>query len=223
MQADEVREAIIREKLIAIVRGVEGGKIMETVDALFRGGIHLVEITLDQSNEGKMREALDSIRRVKREFAGRVFPGAGTVLSPAQASWAIDAGAQYIVSPDMNPGVIRKTRKLGALAIPGALTPTEIVGAVTAGADFVKLFPAGVLGCEYVKAVTAPLTHVHLLAVGGVDLSNMKDFLQAGVVGFGIGGNLVDKKIISRGKFDEIEALSRAFVQAMESAAADTA
>ena len=213
MRADEIRDAIIRERVIAIVRGVESGKMMETVDALFRGGIRLVEITLDQSDEGRMQEALDSIRAVAREFAGRIFPGAGTVLSPAQASWAIDAGARYIVSPDTNPDVIRKTRKLGALAIPGAFTPTEIVGAVAAGADFVKLFPAGVLGCEYVKAVLAPLKHVRLLAVGGVDLSNIKDFLRAGVVGFGIGGNLVDKKIISGGKFDELEALSRAYVQ----------
>lgn len=212
MKANEVRDVIIKEKLIAIVRGVESSKVMETVDALFRGGIRLVEITLDQSDESRMREALDSIRRVKREFVGKVFPGAGTVISPAQASWAIDAGAQYIVSPDMNPGVIRKARKLGALAIPGAFTPTEIVAAIAAGADFVKLFPASILGCEYVKAVMAPLSQVRLLAVGGVDLSNMKAFLEAGVVGFGIGGNLVDKKIISRGKFDELEALSRAYV-----------
>jgi 2-dehydro-3-deoxyphosphogluconate aldolase/(4S)-4-hydroxy-2-oxoglutarate aldolase len=163
---------------------------------------------------------LESIRRIRREFAGRVFPGAGTVLTPAQASWAVDAGAQYVISPDMNPDVIRRTRELGALSIPGAFTPTEITGAIAAGADFVKLFPAGLFGCDYVKAIRAPLSHVRLLAVGGVDLSNMKDFLQAGVVGFGIGGNLVNKKIISLGKFDELEATSRAFVRAVQSAAA---
>jgi 2-dehydro-3-deoxyphosphogluconate aldolase/(4S)-4-hydroxy-2-oxoglutarate aldolase len=212
MQADEVREAIAREKLIAIVRGVEGGRILETVEALFRGGIRLVEITLDQSDREKTQEALDSICRVSKEFAGRVFPGAGTVLSPEQACAAIDAGAQYIVSPDVSPAVIRATRKLGALAIPGAFTPTEIVGAVAAGADFVKLFPAGALGWEYVKAVMAPLSHIRLLAVGGVDLGNMKDFLKAGVVGFGIGGNLVDRKMIANKQFDELEALSRSYV-----------
>ena len=117
----------------------------------------------------------------------------------------------------MNPGVVRRCKELGAVSIPGALTPTEIAGAVAEGADFVKLFPAGSLGCEYIKAVMAPLSHVRLLAVGGVNLNNLKDFLQVGVVGFGIGGNLVDKKLISCGKFDELEALSRAFVQAVNS------
>ncbi len=217
MQADEVRGAILENKLIAIVRGIESGEIIKTVSALLRGGISLVEITLDQSDERKMQEAFESIRCIRNEFAGKLFPGAGTVLSPAQASLAIEAGAQYIVSPDMNPGVIRRCKELGAVSIPGALTPTEIAGAVAAGADFVKLFPAGSLGCDYIKAVMAPLSHVRLLAVGGVNLNNLKDFLQVGVVGFGIGGNLVDKKLISCGKFDELEALSRAFVQAVNS------
>ena len=142
MQANEVREAILEKKLIAIVRGIERGKIIKTVNALLRGGISLVEITLDQSDERKMQEAFESIRCIRNEFAGRLFPGAGTVLSPAQATLAIEAGAQYIVSPDMNPGVIRRCKELGAVSIPGALTPTEIAGAVAAGADFVKLFPA---------------------------------------------------------------------------------
>jgi 2-dehydro-3-deoxyphosphogluconate aldolase / (4S)-4-hydroxy-2-oxoglutarate aldolase len=215
MQAQKVREAIIGQKLIAIIRGVEGGKIIETVDALSRGGIHLVEITLDQSDEGRLQEALDAIRCVSREFNGRVFAGAGTVLTPAQASRAVEAGALYIISPDTNPAVIRRTRELGALAIPGAFTPTEIAGAAAAGADFVKLFPAGLLGCEYVKTVRAPLPHIRLLAVGGVDLTNAGDFLRAGVVGFGIGSNLVDRKLVSRGSFGEIEARSRAFVHAV--------
>ena len=213
MHKDDIKAAVVTEKLIAIIRGVESAKVVETVAALRRGGIRLVEITLDQTRNGNNEEELDSLRKISREFAGEIIPGAGTVLTSLQVSLAIEAGASYIVSPDMNPQVIRETCKLGALSIPGAFTPTEIVRAVTEGADFVKLFPAGQLGCEYIKAIRAPLKHVPLLAVGGVDLSNMKDFLQAGVVGFGIGGNLVDGKLIARGEFDKVEARSRAFVQ----------
>jgi len=223
MQAQEIREAIVRDKLIAIIRGVERGTIARTVDALSRGGIRLVEITLDQGSAEKLQEALDAIRCVSREFDGRIVAGAGTVLTPDQASWAVEAGARYIIAPDTNLAVIRRTRDLGALSIPGAFTPTEIAGAAAAGADFVKLFPAGVLGCEYIKAVRAPLSHVRLLAVGGVDVDNVRDFLRAGVVGFGIGSSLVDRKLISMGKFDEIEARSRAFVHAVESERDDAA
>ena len=223
MLTSEVAEMVVREKIMAIIRGVARANIIDTVRALRRGGIHLVEVTLDQSRAGTNGEELDSIQMIAREFPAEVIPGAGTVLTPAQASLAIEAGARYIVSPDVNPHVIRETRKLGALSIPGAFTPTEIASAVSAGADFVKLFPAGQLGCEYVKAIRAPLSHVRLLAVGGVDLGNMKDFLRAGVVGFGIGGSLVDKKIVARGDFDEIEARSRAFVSVIRAwvAAAD--
>jgi len=215
MQAQEIKEAIVRDKLIAILRGVERGAIAGTVEALSRGGIRLVEITLDQGNDEKLQVALDAIRWVSRELDGRVIAGAGTVLTPDQASWAVEAGARYIISPDTNPAVIRRTRELGALSIPGAFTPTEIAAAAAAGADLVKLFPAGVFGCEYIKAVRAPLSHVRLLAVGGVDVDNIRDFLRAGVAGFGIGSNLVDRALIARGAFDEIEARSRAFVLAV--------
>ena len=222
MQAREIKEAIIRDKLIAILRGVERGAVAGTVEALSRGGIRLVEITLDQGNDEKLQVALDAIRWVSRELGGRVIAGAGTVLTPDQASWAVEAGARYIISPDTNPAVIRRTRELGALSIPGAFTPTEIAGAAAAGADFVKLFPAGVFGCEYIKAVRAPLSHVRLIAVGGVDVDNIGDFLRAGVVGFGIGSNLVDRALIARGAFDEIEARGRAFVLAVAGGGAST-
>lgn len=222
MHSDNAREMIVREKLIAIIRGVRAERMVETAQALCRGGIHLAEVTLDHSSDATREEALESIRLIAKELAGSLLVGAGTVLTAAQAGQAVAAGARYIVSPDTNLDVIRQTRANGALAVPGAFTPTEIAAAHAAGADFVKLFPAGNLGSEYVRAIRAPLSHIPLLAVGGVDLDNIAAFLKAGVVGFGIGGKLVDKKLIREGRFDEIEALSRRFVQAVREASGAT-
>jgi len=215
MQPEKVRETIVREKLVAIIRGIEPNRIVATAEALYRGGIHLVEVTYDQTSDETREASLGSIRTLAKELEGRVLAGAGTVLTVEQACRAVEAGALYIVSPDTNPEVIRQTRALGALSIPGAFTPTEIAAAHAAGADFVKLFPAGNLGSEYVKAIRAPLSHILLLAVGGVDVDNIPAFLKAGVAGFGIGGNLVDKRLVKEGRFDEIEARAGAFVRAV--------
>ena len=126
---------------------------------------------------------------------------------------AKNAGAQFIVSPDTNEEVIRATVAAGMVSMPGALTPTEIVTAHAYGADFVKLFPAGTQGTAYFKAVTAPLNHIRLLAVGGVNEKNIADFLAAGAVGAGVGGNLVNKTWIANGEFDKITALAKEFTE----------
>jgi len=219
MQSNNTREMIVREKLIAIIRGVKAAQVVATAQVLCRGGIHLAEVTLDHSSDAAREEALESIRLISKELSGSMLVGAGTVLTAVEAAQAVDAGARYIVSPDTNPDVIRQTKALGALAVPGALTPTEVAAAHAAGADFVKLFPAGTLGSEYVRAIRAPLPHIPLIAVGGVDLENIAAFLRAGVVGFGIGGNLVDKRLVNEGRFDELEALSRSFVRAVREGA----
>jgi 2-dehydro-3-deoxyphosphogluconate aldolase/(4S)-4-hydroxy-2-oxoglutarate aldolase len=218
MQSNNVREMIVREKLIAIMRGIKPTQIVATAQALCRGGIHLAEVTLDHSSDSAREEALQSIRILSKELSGNMIVGAGTVLTAAQARQAVDAGARYIVSPDANVDVIQQTKALGALSVPGAFTPTEVAVAHAAGADFVKLFPAGTLGSEYVRAIRAPLAHIPLLAVGGVDLENIAAFLRSGVLGFGIGGNLVDKRLVNEGRFDELEALSRRFVIAVREA-----
>jgi len=219
MQSNNASEMIVREKLIAILRGVKVAQVVATAEALYRGGIRLAEVTLDHSSDASREEALQCIRLIAKELCGSVLVGAGTVLTAAQAGQAVAMGALYIVSPDTNPDVIRQTKALGALAVPGAFTPTEVAAAHAAGADFVKLFPAGTFGSEYVKAIRAPLPHIPLLAVGGVNLENIAAFLRAGVVGFGIGGNLVDKRLVNEGRFDELEALSRRFVLAVREAA----
>ena len=139
--------------------------------------------------------------------------GAGTVTSLEMVELAHQAGAQFIVSPNTNEAVIRATVEKGMVSMPGAMTATEVLDAYSYGADFVKLFPIGNLGASYVKAICAPINHVPMLAVGGVNEKNIKEFLDAGAVGAGVGGNLVNKAWIAAGEFDKITALAREFTQ----------
>ena len=138
--------------------------------------------------------------------------GAGTVTSVELVELAAKAGAKYIISPDTNVDVIRRTRELGLVSLPGALTPSEITTAYNNGADFVKLFPIADMGASYVKAVRAPLGHIDMLAVGGVNDKNLKSFLDAGVCGAGIGGNLVNKAWIAAGEYEKITEIARTYV-----------
>ena len=138
--------------------------------------------------------------------------GAGTVTTIEMLNLAKEAGAGFIVSPDCNPEVIKATVEAGMVSMPGAMTPTEILTAYRAGADFVKVFPTAGLGSAYIKAVRGPLNHIRLLAVGGVNEKNIADFLAAGCVGAGVGGNLVNKNWIANGEWDKITALAREFV-----------
>lgn len=187
LNREEIIKDIEENKIIVIFRGFEIEQLIHIVDAMAKGGIKLVEVTFDQSGKISDEITASNIRRLKEEFAGRVRIGAGTVMTEQQVECAYQAGAEFIISPDCYEGVIRKTRELGMVSMPGALTPTEVANAHRYGADFVKLFPITSLGANYVKAVKAPLSHVKLLAVGGVDESNMQDYLKAGVSGFGIG------------------------------------
>jgi 2-dehydro-3-deoxyphosphogluconate aldolase/(4S)-4-hydroxy-2-oxoglutarate aldolase len=130
-----------------------------------------------------------------------------------QVETAINSGAKYIISPNTNLQVIKKTSELGAVSIPGALTPSEIAFAYEAGAKFVKLFPASEFGVSYIKSIRSPLNHIPLLAVGGVDENNMNSFFEAGVSGVGVGSNIVKKSLISMKKFDEITVLAKKYTK----------
>ena len=137
------------------------------------------------------------------------------VREAEQVRLAKEAGAQYIISPNVSEAVIRETKALGLVSIPGAMTPTEIANAYAWGADIVKVFPAGVLGAAYIKAVRAPLNHIPMVAVGGVSPDNIADFIAVGCVGAGCGGNLVSKKIVEEGKFSEITRTALAYKAAL--------
>lgn len=142
--------------------------------------------------------------------------GAGTVITAEQVMMAVDAGAEYIISPTTDISVIQKTKELGKVSIPGAFTPSEMVAAFDAGADIIKLFPAGVLGIDYIKALLTPLSYIPVVAVGGVNLDNVDQFIKAGAKGVGVGGNLVDKRTVYSGDYCEITKTAQAYVRKLD-------
>ena len=170
---------------------------------------------VDQSSEEKAKDTLVAIRAIKDALGDKVCVGAGTVMSVDQVHQAVEAGAEYMISPNVNEAVIRETKKLDKVSIPGAMTPTEAAFAYECGADIVKLFPAGLLGAAYIKAVKAPLKHIPVTAVGNVNVENCAEFLKAGAVGVGVGGSLVSAKLVDEGRFDEITATAKAYVEAL--------
>ena len=201
---EQIIEQVQKQKVIAILRGLSTEECMKTAQALYDGGIRLLEVTFDQKDTYRHADTINSICRITDHFRHKIYVGAGTVTSPALVEAAAKAGAQYIISPDSSQAVIEKTRELGLVSMPGALTPTEIMNAHNWGADFVKLFPAGNLGTGYIKAICAPLNHIRLLAVGGVNPENITEFLNAGCCGAGIGGNLANRKWIAAGEYERI-------------------
>ena len=213
---NQVIQAIENEKLIVIVRGVAREKLIPFAEAAYAGGVRLLEVTYSADGSISDEETADRIAMLAKHFEGRMLIGAGTVLTEKQVELTHAAGGKYIISPDTSESVIKKTCQLGLVSMPGALTPTEIQTAHKAGADFVKLFPIGNLGTGYVKAVMAPLSHVKMLAVGGVDLNNIEDYKKIGIAGFGIGTAIVNKTLINEGKFDEITKLAEKYVTAVK-------
>lgn len=211
-----MREEIIRrvqeKKVIAIVRGVYGEDCLKLAGALLDGGITLMEVTFDQSHPESLSRTSETVRMLVENLGNKMIFGAGTVTSLEMLELARQAGAQFIVSPDTNEAVIKATVDCGLVSMPGAMTPTEILTAHGYGADFVKVFPTSNLGASYIKAVRGPVNHVKLLAVGGVNEKNIADFLAAGAVGAGVGGNLVNRSWIAEGAFDRITALAKEFM-----------
>ena len=201
-------EMIREHKVVAIIRGIPSEYILQTVQALKDGGIRCMEVTFNQKDPDGSPDTLKSIRMIKEHFGDEIAVGAGTVMTVQNVLDAAAAGAEYMISPNTNPDVIRKTKELGLVSIPGAMTPTEAAFAYECGADIVKLFPAAILGTAYIKALTGPLNYIPFTAVGGVNEKNAADFIAAGCIGLGVGGNLVSKKLITEGRFDEITRLA---------------
>ena len=212
---EKIIQAVKEHKLIAIVRGVESEKCIKIAQALYDGGFRLMEITYDQKHPENWEETARTIGAVANAFAGRMYVGAGTVTCTELVELTHKYGGQFIISPDVNEDVIRRTRELGMVSMPGALTPTEVMVAHRAGANFVKLFPAGNLGTGYVKAVKAPISHVDLLVVGGIDEKNVASFLAVGAAGAGIGGNMVNKAWVEAGEYEKITEVAKALVAAV--------
>lgn len=206
---DIIIQKVLDKKIVAIVRGVYGEDCVNLAKALYAGGVEMMEVTFDQSKPEAYSRTSDTIAMLVDQMGDKMIFGAGTVTSLETLELARLAGAKFVVSPDTNEAVIKATVAAGMVSMPGAMTPTEILTAHEYGADFVKVFPTSGLGASYIKAVCGPINHVRLLAVGGVSEKNVAEFLKAGCVGAGVGGNLVNKEWIKNGEFEKITALAQ--------------
>jgi 2-dehydro-3-deoxyphosphogluconate aldolase/(4S)-4-hydroxy-2-oxoglutarate aldolase len=208
-------ELIKKHRLIAIIRNVDSEDLIPLCHALYEGGVRLVEVTFCHDGESD-EKTTGKIRLIAENFADKLVVGAGTVLTERQVRLTRDAGGKFIISPNTNSSVIGETKKCGLVSIPGALTPTEIVNAYSSGADFVKVFPLGESGSEYIKALRAPLSHIPLIAVGGVCPDNMREYLDTGIIGVGIGSGIVRGDSIKKRDFAAIQRLAGEYVKIIE-------
>lgn len=209
------REEVIRDieenKIIVIMRGFTTEQLVNSVEAMENGGIKLVEVTFDQSGEVSDETTAENIRTLKEKFQGRVRIGAGTVMTEEQVELAYQAGAEFIISPDCYEKVIKRTRELGMVSIPGVYTPTEAANAHRYGADFAKLFPNSEVKLSFLKALITPLSHIKFLAVGGVNHETMRDYLAAGAKGIGVATAIAYKEAIFAGDYKEITRRAKLF------------
>ena len=208
---EDVIKIIEEEKIISIIRGIAPDDAVKVAKALYDGGIKLVEVTFDQSKPDKFINTAIAIKAIKSAMGDKMCVGAGTVITKEQVDMAFNAGAEYIVSPDTDAKIIKRTVKKGMVSLPGAYTPSEAKKAHNAGADFVKVFPCS--SASYIKAIKAPMSHVKFLAVGGVSVDNAQDFIKAGAVGIGVGGSLVNKDWVNNGEFEKITETAKALVE----------
>ena len=213
MEKREVFNRMVSEGLIPVVRVSSAREAMDVADAIKEGGVSFIEITMS------VQGAIDVIKELTQKYKDEIIMGAGTVLDTETGRAALLAGAQFIVSPTLNLDLIQLAHRYSAVVIPGATTPTEILTAWNAGADMVKVFPAGQLGGpEYLKALRGPLPQILLVPTGGVNLQNAGAFIKAGATALGVGGELVDKKAVKEKKFNVITDNTRAFLRVIKEA-----
>lgn len=203
-------DKLLEHKVVAILRGIEDKDADGAAQALIDGGIRLMEVTMN--TEG----AETIIERWRVRFGSDAWIGAGTVLDVDYARRAVDAGAQFLISPNLDEEVVAYGNERGIAVWPGVMTPTEIVKALKAGASAVKLFPMGTLGIGYLKEIRGPLDHVPIMATGGVDLSNIKDYFAAGANAVGMGGKLISLDWVKEGRLDLVTERARQFTEAIK-------
>ena len=213
MNKSEIMQHIAEIGVIPVVRAESADIALRAIDAIRAGGISVLEITMTVPG------AIRIIEEVAQKLGSKAIVGAGTVLDEVNARQCILAGAQFIVSPALNLDTISCCHRYGIVVIPGAMTPTEVVTASSAGADWVKVFPAGALGGpSYIKALKAPLPHIQLVPTGGVSLKTAADFILAGAIALGVGTDLVDTKALRDGEDRLITQRARQFVEVVKEA-----
>ena len=208
MHSEETKKWIERIGIMPVLRARSEREGHALVEALVAGGITVMEVTMTVPG------AVDLLRVLRKEFGSKLLLGSGTVTDAAQVEATIDAGAEFVVSPSFHPEVVARTKELGKVSIPGSLTPTEVITAWRAGADYVKIFPCSAVGgAPYLKALLAPFPELQLIPTGGVTLHTAADFLKAGARALGVGTDLVNPKAIEEGKPEKVMETARAYLE----------
>ena len=213
MTREEIVQRIVEIGIVPVIRGSSPKSARAAVDAVAQGGIAVFEITMTVPN------AVQVIRELSKDNSAGFLIGAGTVLDADAALMCLEAGAQFLVSPGLDLGMIGVAKKSNVPVLPGALTPTEIMAASKAGADLIKIFPcSNVGGPSYLKALRGPFPKLAFIPTGGVNLDNAADFIRAGAAALGVGGELVDKTALEAGKLEIITENARRFVSIVREA-----
>jgi 2-dehydro-3-deoxyphosphogluconate aldolase/(4S)-4-hydroxy-2-oxoglutarate aldolase len=207
MKRDVILRSILDIGVVPVVRTSSAESAVRAIEAVYAGGIRAAEITMTVPG------AIKALEKLADAFGDKLVLGAGTVLDPETARICMLAGAEFFVTPALNLKTIEMAKRYSKIIMPGALTPTEVVTAWEAGADFVKVFPCGALGgAKYIKALKAPLPHIAMVPTGGVSLENTADFLRAGAAAVAVGAELIDAKTISEGRYEVFEERARQFL-----------
>jgi 2-dehydro-3-deoxyphosphogluconate aldolase/(4S)-4-hydroxy-2-oxoglutarate aldolase len=207
MKKDVILRSILDIGVVPVVRTSSAESAIRAIEAVYRGGIRAAEITMTVPG------AIKALEKLADAFGDKLVLGAGTVLDPETARICMLAGAEFFVTPALNVKTIEMAKRYSKVIMPGALTPTEVVTAWEAGADFVKVFPCGALGgAKYIKALKAPLPHIEMVPTGGVSLETTADFLKAGAAAVAVGAELIDAKTISEGRYEVFEERARQFL-----------
>jgi 2-dehydro-3-deoxyphosphogluconate aldolase/(4S)-4-hydroxy-2-oxoglutarate aldolase len=207
MNRDAILRSILDIGVVPVVRTSSAESAIRAIEAVYQGGIRAAEITMTVPG------AIKALEKLADAFGDKLVLGAGTVLDPETARICMLAGAQFFVTPALNLKTIEMAKRYSKIIMPGALTPTEVVAAWEAGADFVKVFPCGAVGgAKYIKALKAPLPHIEMVPTGGVSLENTCDFLKAGAAAVAVGAELIDAKTIADGRYEVFEERARKFL-----------
>ena len=208
----KITESLINGGAVAVIRLADASKLIKVAEAIYKGGVSAIEITMT------VPDAINVIKSACKEIGSYMNVGVGSVLDPETAKKAIDAGANYVVSPIFKKGIIETAHANGVPAMPGAFTPTEIQTAFEAGADIVKVFPADVVGMAFFKGILAPMPHLKLMPTGGVSLTNAGDWLKAGACAVGVGSALLDKKAIESGNYEVLTENAKVLISSINKA-----
>jgi 2-dehydro-3-deoxyphosphogluconate aldolase/(4S)-4-hydroxy-2-oxoglutarate aldolase len=215
MTKQEVLRAIAETGLVPVVRAESAEEAIRVIEAVRAGGVTIFEITMTVPG------AVGVMEEVARRLGSEVVVGAGTVLDPETARTCILAGARFVVGPSLNLGVVELCRRYSVPVMPGALTPTEVVTAWSAGADVVKVFPCGAMGgASYIKSLKAPLPHIEMIPTGGVSVKTAADFIKAGALALGVGADLVDTKAVREGNASQVTEKAREYLRVVREARA---